>query len=121
MSFLKYLDDQDCSKNPCGLNAECQNGICICLPNFMGDPYGPGCKPECILNTECPTQMACIQHKCQDPCPGTCSSNAICEVIHHVPMCSCPTGMTGNAFNFCFKATRKYHFLLRNINKKKIR
>lgn len=123
---MKYLatevvqPDQDCSRNTCGVNTQCQNDNCVCLPGFRGDPNGSGCQPECILNTECPNHMVCIQHKCQDPCVGTCSANAICEVIHHVPMCSCPEGMTGNAFSLCLETTRKYFFLLGNYNKNRI-
>lgn len=42
-----------------------------------------------------------MQNKCKDPCPGTCGSNAICEVYNHIPMCRCPEGMHGNAFVNC--------------------
>lgn len=59
------------------------------------------CRPECILNNECPQNKACIKNKCMDPCPGTCGQNALCEVYNHVPMCRCPQGMIGNAFIQC--------------------
>lgn len=45
--------------------------------------------------------MACVNMKCRDPCPGTCAQLAICEVFNHIAMCSCPTGMEGNAFVQC--------------------
>lgn len=54
-----------------------------------------------MLNSDCPRDKACIRSKCVDPCPGTCASNAICTVLNHVPMCSCPSGMEGNAFVQC--------------------
>lgn len=59
------------------------------------------CRPECVLNSECPQNKACIRNKCMDPCPGTCGQNALCEVYNHVPMCRCPQGMSGNAFVQC--------------------
>lgn len=89
-----------CNPSPCGSNAQCNDGQCTCLPEFQGNPY-TGCRPECVLNTDCPRDRACWRNKCRDPCPGTCATNANCAVINHVPMCSCPPGMTGNAFSQC--------------------
>lgn len=76
------------------------NGICTCLPEYKGDPY-LGCRPECLLNSDCQREKACLRSKCINPCPGTCAQNAICEVLNHIPMCSCPGGMEGNAFVQC--------------------
>lgn len=89
-----------CSASPCGPNARCDNGICTCSPEYQGDPY-VGCRPECVLNTDCPQNRACSRNKCVDPCPGTCGRDAQCIVYNHVPMCSCPNGMIGNAFVQC--------------------
>lgn len=89
-----------CNPSPCGANANCANGICSCIPGYGGDPYH-GCRPECVLNSECPRDKACIRSKCVDPCPGTCGQAALCDVINHIPMCSCPPGYTGNAFVSC--------------------
>lgn len=89
-----------CNPSPCGTNAICNNGICSCQTDYTGDPY-VGCRPECVLNSDCPQNRACVRNKCTDPCPGTCGSNALCNVFNHVPMCSCPPGMTGNAFLMC--------------------
>lgn len=89
-----------CYPSPCGTNAQCNDGACSCLPEYHGDPYS-GCRPECVLNSDCPRDRACLRSKCVDPCPGTCALNAICEVINHVPMCSCPAGLSGNAFVQC--------------------
>ena len=61
----------------------------------------PNCRPECILNSDCPASSACVNQKCVDPCPGTCGSNSECRVVNHSPVCSCATGYTGNAFNDC--------------------
>lgn len=92
-----------CNPSPCGSNARCSNGVCSCLPEYNGDPYS-GCRPECVLNNDCPRNKACLRNKCVDPCPGTCGENAICEVINHIPTCSCPERMIGNAFYRCTPA-----------------
>ena len=92
--------DDPCNPSPCGPNAQCRDGLCTCLPEYQGDPYN-GCRPECVLNSDCPRDKACLRNKCKDPCPGTCGQDALCEVINHIPMCSCPSGMTGNAFVQC--------------------
>lgn len=89
-----------CSPSPCTRNAQCHNGLCTCLAGLIGDPY-TSCRPECVLSTECPRHQSCIRNKCADPCPGTCASNAICEVHNHIAMCSCPVGQEGNAFAEC--------------------
>lgn len=99
-----------CNPTPCGSNAQCHNGICSCLPEFQGDPYA-GCRPECVLNSDCPKDKACLQSKCKNPCPGTCAHNALCEVINHIPMCSCVSGMEGNAFVQCSPITRMLYLL----------
>lgn len=94
------IDIDPCQSQPCGSNAECRNGVCYCLPEYQGDPY-QGCRPECVLNMECPKNKACIRNHCQDPCPGVCGQNAICSVLDHIPICSCQPGTAGNAFIQC--------------------
>ncbi len=89
-----------CNPSPCGANAQCRNGVCSCLPEYQGDPY-VGCRPECVINNDCPPHLACIRNKCKDPCPGTCGQNAVCNVYMHIPVCSCPHGTSGNAFIQC--------------------
>lgn len=93
-----------CNSSPCGPNAQCNDGTCTCLPEYQGNPY-IGCRPECLTNTDCPRSKACLHRKCTDPCPGTCALNAVCDVINHVPMCSCAVGMEGNAFIQCTPQT----------------
>lgn len=103
-----FLDEpvDPCHPSPCGANAQCNNGICTCLPEYHGDPY-TGCRPECVLNTDCPRDKACLRSKCANPCPGTCGENAICDVINHIPMCRCPDGTVGSAFIRCSPAPSK--------------
>ena len=93
-----------CNPSPCGANAVCkvQNGAasCSCLPEYFGDAYVQ-CTPECVINSDCPRDKACLRNKCKDPCPGVCGVDAICEVYNHVPTCTCPEGYTGDPFSYC--------------------
>lgn len=93
-----------CIPSPCGANAICKErngaGSCACLPNYLGNPY-EGCRPECVVNSDCPTNKACIRNKCMDPCPGTCGQFAHCQVIGHLPSCTCSIGYTGDPFTYC--------------------
>jgi len=92
-----------CYPTPCGPNSQCQiqNGIpvCSCLPDFIGSP--PSCRPECVISAECPSQLACMNQKCRDPCIGSCGLNANCHVLNHIPICTCNNGLTGDPFDFC--------------------
>lgn len=106
-----------CNPSPCGANAVCKErngaGSCSCLPEYIGDPY-IGCRPECVLNSECPYNKACINNKCIDPCTGICGTNAECHVINHAPSCICINGYTGNPLVACHlqpKPSRKQFFL----------
>lgn len=96
-----------CRPNPCGSNALCSNGACSCQLGYHGDPYF-GCRPECVYNTDCASDKICQQNKCVNPCIGTCGVNAICDIINHIPMCTCPKGMSGNAFVECRPSTGNY-------------
>lgn len=89
-----------CHPNPCGSNAVCNSGVCSCIPEYFGDPY-VGCRPECTMNTDCSPNKACINQHCVDPCPGVCGQDARCDVINHIPTCSCPPQTTGDAFIAC--------------------
>lgn len=86
------------------MNAICreQNGIgsCQCQPDYFGNPY-EGCRPECVVSSDCPSNKACVNSKCQNPCPGVCAHNAECKVLNHVPSCHCGIGFTGNPYSYC--------------------
>lgn len=98
------LPRQPCQPSPCGSNAVCneQNGVavCKCLSEYVGNPY-ESCRPECTINSDCSTNMACIRSKCQNPCLGTCGFNADCQVVQHLPICTCTAGYTGDPFVNC--------------------
>lgn len=93
-----------CTPSPCGINAVCKErngaGSCSCIPEYSGNPYVE-CRPECVLNTDCPRNRACVNNKCVDPCPGTCGLNAECRVVNHSPTCTCLPGYIGNALSAC--------------------
>lgn len=92
-----------CVPSPCGPNAQCQTHgdypSCTCLPNFYGTP--PHCRPECTINGDCASNKACIRNRCADPCPGACGLNAICNVVNHGPVCTCPDRYNGDPFTSC--------------------
>lgn len=104
-----------CTPSPCGMNAICKEyngaGSCSCLPEYHGNPY-EGCRPECVINSDCTPQKACIKNKCQNPCAGTCGQNAECYVTNHLPSCTCAPGFTGDPYKYCIPAPppqRMYH------------
>jgi len=93
-----------CTPSPCGPNSQCREfnnqAVCSCLPSFIGNP--PMCRPECTTSAECPTNLACVNKKCVDPCPGVCGQSANCRVINHSPLCICNSGFTGDPFSICY-------------------
>ncbi|CAB4059875.1 unnamed protein product [Lepeophtheirus salmonis] len=100
-----------CQPSPCGKNTRCEsNGkdaICSCNRNYEGDPSSAaGCRPQCIQNNDCPFDKACIGLRCIDPCPGSCGTNAECQVQNHNPICICRSGYIGNPFVQCIKQSR---------------
>lgn len=94
----------------CGPNAICQvrddMPACSCLANYIGIP--PNCRPECTINPECSSNLACINQHCVNPCIGSCGANALCSVVNHVAVCSCIQGYTGDPFSSCVLFTGKF-------------
>lgn len=96
--------ENPCIPTPCGPNSQCRDvkgqAICSCVPGYFGIP--PSCRPECVISSECSLTNACVNQRCEDPCPGACGTNAICHVNNHSPICACKEGFTGNAFVSCY-------------------
>lgn len=92
-----------CVPSPCGTYSQCRDiggaPSCSCLVNYIGSP--PNCRPECTINSECQSNMACINEKCRDPCPGSCGLNAQCNTVNHIPICVCHEGYMGDPFISC--------------------
>ncbi|KAF0298053.1 Neurogenic locus notch 1 [Amphibalanus amphitrite] len=88
--------------SPIPQNCSDKNGVavCICRDEYFGNPYS-GCKPECVLDTDCPRDKNCDGNKCRNPCPGQCGTGAECHVVNRIIMCSCPEGHTGDPFSYC--------------------
>ena len=104
MNPIKPESISPCLPSPCGPNAVCREqngaGACTCLQDYIGNPY-EGCRPECVINSDCASDKACLRSKCQNPCLGTCGLNAVCHVVNHLPMCTCQTSYTGDPFRYC--------------------
>lgn len=94
-----------CNPSPCGPNSQCREvntqAACSCVPGFIGSP--PTCRPECVTSSECALNQACVNQKCIDPCRGQCGIGALCQVVNHNPICSCPPTFTGDAFTRCIQ------------------
>lgn len=93
-----------CTPSPCGSNAVCTDklgiGYCSCIAGYSGDPYF-GCRPECVLNSDCSWNKACVNNKCQNPCLHACGLNAECNVVHHIAICTCLPKYTGDPLSAC--------------------
>lgn len=93
-----------CARTPCGPYSNCKelNGhaVCSCVPGMIGSP--PACRPECMINSECSSDRACINSKCVSPCVGKCAQNAECRVINHNAICSCYNNYVGDPFVNCY-------------------
>lgn len=101
-----------CLPSPCGPNSQCREhnsqAVCTCLQNYIGRP--PNCRPECTTNSECPSNLACINQKCKDPCPGSCGAYTTCTVNNHRPVCRCYDRYTGDPFAECSPVISKTSF-----------
>jgi hypothetical protein len=84
----------------CGQNAECRNGQCVCILDYQGNPY-EYCRPECVMNVDCPRNKACVKKHCVDPCVGICGENAICDAVNHMAICTCADRTEGNPLVRC--------------------
>lgn len=117
LKFLVYIEyytpplitEDPCYPSPCGLYATCANNggkaQCSCLPDYLGIP--PNCHPECTTNDDCANNLACINKKCRDPCPGSCGLNTNCIVTMHIPNCMCRDNLIGDPFNQCYEPLSK--------------
>lgn len=107
-----------CLPNPCGPYSQCKEinevPVCSCLGNYVGRP--PNCRPECMIDVECPGNLACISERCSDPCPGSCGIYATCTVVKHVPICTCDQGFTGDPFSGCSLTLCKFCHIMSKSN-----
>lgn len=103
IATLPPLPVNPCNPPPCGNNAQCQvvnnQAECSCLPGMIG--VAPSCRPVCTQSSDCSPNQNCVNQLCVDPCPGTCGPRSICNVINHIPVCSCRPGYEGDAYRNC--------------------
>lgn len=101
-----------CIPSPCGANADCRavgdRPLCSCQSNMLGAP--PNCRPECVINQDCPSHLACINTRCTNPCAGSCGYNAECTVYNHQPSCVCANGFEGDPFSGCTAVQGKFKY-----------
>lgn len=96
---------------PCAPNAVCYSrnhqAGCRCPEHMpLGDPLAycqrtpPAtvASPECEKDYQCPSQEACINNKCRNPCIelSPCTPSSMCSVSDTTPVrtmvCTCPEG-----------------------------
>ncbi|KAH8305544.1 hypothetical protein KR018_004581, partial [Drosophila ironensis] len=103
-------------QNPCAQNAICQalqhRAVCHCPEQLpLGNPYAY-CEPRpvepvCRDDGDCPSGLACIDVKCQNPCTvlSPCARSAQCSVLDSVPVrtmvCECPESQVPDASGEC--------------------
>jgi hypothetical protein len=83
---------------------------CSCPPGYIGDPYttcnvepvlAPA--PECTMDADCASKLACFSGECKNPCRETkpCGANSECTVVDTLPLrtmvCICLPGFVGDA------------------------
>lgn len=100
-----------CEPSPCGPYSICrilnQQAMCSCLIGYIGVP--PSCRPECLVDSDCTSLMACSNQKCNNPCLGACGINAECRVHNHKAICYCFNGYSGDPFTQCTVIQRKHY------------
>ena len=79
----------------------------------------PEPEPECRVDADCPSRMACLNEVCRNPCTALtpCGINAECTVQNTLPqrtmMCMCRPGYVGDADVAC--NLRKYSLLFYGV------
>lgn len=111
-SCINNRCENPCERQPCQPNELCRaynhQPECSCLPgtqlqNSVCVEYEPVCRDD----SDCPTQTACINSACINPCNATqpCGVNAECKVLDTTPVrtmvCVCVEGYQGNAAVQC--------------------
>ena len=84
---------------------------------LVGLPTEPTLDVGCESNADCPDYTACENRQCINPCAirDPCAPSAICKVVRHEPVCTCPDGYIGNPQTSC--ELRKYPLIKTIIQK----
>lgn len=101
----KSLCVDKCRKTVCGQNAICEEGQCVCLPGYIGNPSDiqQGCAfdSKCVTDGDCKDNEICFQisrnvRKCVDSCSKLqCGPNSLCVSANHQAHCICTEGYVG--------------------------
>ena len=80
--------------------------IFACFPFFtlpVGLPTLPVVSVGCESNDDCPDYTSCRNRKCINPCAvdKPCAPSALCKVVNHNPVCTCPNGYIGSPHTKC--------------------
>lgn len=73
---------------------------------MAGNPQIACVVAGCRSDTDCPSDKACINTKCIDPCTknNPCIKPAECTVYNHRTDCACPPGYIGSVETSCKKS-----------------
>lgn len=87
------VERDPCYPSPCAANGVCRNNNGVASCQYL----------ECVQNEDCISTKACLNQHCKDPCLNACGSNALCNVVNHKAVCSCPNGFYGSPFDQCIR------------------
>lgn len=106
----KCEDINECLKNPCPLNSNCENTLgsftCICVNGTVLEQISGNCRipGECSNDDDCSYETKCHNNRCTNPCDKlTCGVNAVCSVFNHNPICECKQDSQGDPYKECIK------------------
>lgn len=104
-----------CDSDSCAPTARCigqkHQPVCNCQSGTSGNPYVECSsyreQPQCTADAECPSQLACINQRCENPCAqsNVCSPQQTCSILDTLPlrtiMCRCPADMITDSSGRC--------------------
>ncbi|VEN60882.1 unnamed protein product, partial [Callosobruchus maculatus] len=102
-----------CESAYCGNKAICHaynhRAVCECPPGLVGDPQVNCLQVGCRTDSECPSNRACINTKCENPCEAAnpCDAPAECKIYNHVVECICPPGTVSDGGRGCLRVEAK--------------
>ena len=92
----------NCVGSQCGsTQGPCKFSLVI---NQQGELTCPDHQVECRVHNECPSNQACANGRCRNPCGNgaICPAGKECQVLDHKAVCICTTGCNPSA-SICFK------------------
>ncbi|CAL4121255.1 unnamed protein product, partial [Meganyctiphanes norvegica] len=100
----RNLREEACSGIACGENGECfwdevqKKADCRCKGNDQYDPSTGQCQ-ECVGNSNCQHDQACLSGTCRRVCDGACATGGQCTSQNHVAKCTCNGELKGNPYS----------------------